>query len=372
MENQKICSKKVKPEEQEYKKRTYQNLIHFIKLGLTDSVKFLFNNNHDNFFDLSLRDSNGYTLLSLAIAVDKEELFDYLIEKGFSVSDEVKNGSNILHVAAYLGRFTFIHKIIEKDSSLLNLRSYSGKTPLYYACENGFYLATFALLKAGANPNIADNYGRTPLHISSSSNKRLISKTLISFGCNTNAENELGLTPIMTVCGLKNWEMLYFLAENNCDINYISTNVITNIINILSLFGEDEIIQKLLTDYNLRFDDNHRYSPIYVACSKNNFSTMSLLFKHGAKVCIHTKELIKEKLTREIPENCEKFRKFLKETNTILQEADEYQELVSFLDEIFVSEGDVTFFENDESFIGLLESNFDVVEESRPRKRIKN
>ena len=166
--------------------------------------------------------------------------------------------------------------------------------------------------------------------------------------------------------------MLYFLAENNCDINYISTNVITNIINILSLLGEDEIIQKLSTDYNLRFDDNHKYSPIYVACSRNNFSTMSLLFKHGAKVCIHTKELIKKKLTKEIPENCERFKKFLKETNTSLEGADEYQELVSFLDEIFVGEGDVTFFDNDESFIELFESNFDVIERSRPTKRRKN
>ena len=92
---------KVKPEEQEYKKRTYHNLIHFIKLGLTDSVKFYLIIIMIIFFDLSLRDNNGYTLLSLAIAVDKEDLFDYLIEKGFSISDEVKNGSNILHVALF-------------------------------------------------------------------------------------------------------------------------------------------------------------------------------------------------------------------------------------------------------------------------------
>ena len=360
MEKRKECSDKVKfsdkvklAEEINYKKRTYQNLISFIKLGLTDSVKFLFDSNPKDFFDHNMRDYKGYTLLSIAVAVDREEIFDYLIEKGFNISDEVTNGSNILHIAAYFGRFTFINKIIQKDITLLNSISHSGKTPLYYACENGFYLSTLALLKAGANPDIADNYGRTPLHVSACLNKKLISNTLISFGCNKNAENELGLTPIMTVCGLKNWEMLYFLAESDCDLNYVSSNIISTIANILTLFGENEIIQKLSSDFNLKLDSDTKYSPIYIACSKNYFSTMNLLYKLGAEVCIYTKNVIKEKLNIETPENCVEFRKFLKKTGTTLTAIDEHQELVSFLDEIFLGEGDVTFLDNDESFIEL-------------------
>ncbi|OHF03615.1 hypothetical protein CORC01_00934 [Colletotrichum orchidophilum] len=141
-------------------------------------------------------------------------LFHHLVSLGADVEVQDNEGQNVLHhmlryptspfsqrIPVITGSLTYV---LENHPSIVNQKDQDGKTPLYLAIERAFYekttTAANALLKAGADPLIADKEGNTVLHVLSRmlwvSPLRPLFTTLLQRGCEVNARNSKGETPL--------------------------------------------------------------------------------------------------------------------------------------------------------------------------------
>ena len=64
---------------------------------------------------------------------------------------------------------------------------------LHVAAEEGHSRATGALIRAGANVNLADGHGRTPLHCAAQQGKAKVVVDLLLNGADKEAENDEGM-----------------------------------------------------------------------------------------------------------------------------------------------------------------------------------
>lgn len=184
--------------------------------------------------DANLRDGRGRTLLHAACSSRRGpdvplsllpwdpwdprtsaeiSMFRHLVSLGAVVGARDDLGQNVLHHMLRLPRDDF-HRLppidkslgysLENHPSIMDQRDKDGRTPLYLAIDRAICekrtTAADALLKAGADPLIADNEGNTILHLLSRmlwvSTMRPLFNKLVELGCDVNARNSKGETPL--------------------------------------------------------------------------------------------------------------------------------------------------------------------------------
>jgi hypothetical protein len=81
----------------------------------------------------------------------------------------------------------------------LNAKDEDGSTPLIYAACFGHIDIVYALLNAGANVDVQDNYGWSALMWATTNNQDMIAKCLLDHGASTNSRSKSGRTVIQYV-----------------------------------------------------------------------------------------------------------------------------------------------------------------------------
>ncbi|KAK3083036.1 hypothetical protein FSP39_012293 [Pinctada imbricata] len=104
-------------------------------------------------------------------------------------------------------------------TDLLNKRDTKGRTQLYVAAKNGDVTEASRLLKAGADPNIADPYGVTALHEAVERSLLDIVELLIRQGSNINAKTILGQTPLMRAVLYDDTDIIKILLKAGANID---------------------------------------------------------------------------------------------------------------------------------------------------------
>jgi ankyrin repeat protein len=106
--------------------------------------------------DLNARDKSGKTAIQLGQGY--ADAVEILLEAGADAPD--------ILIAAFAGRDDLVRSFLEKDKSLISVRSEHGETPLHYAAQRGHLKAAEALVAAGSDVNARDNDRNklTPLH----------------------------------------------------------------------------------------------------------------------------------------------------------------------------------------------------------------
>jgi len=77
--------------------------------------------------------------------------------------DKKRNGSTLLHTAAFEGDLSFARLLLQKGANI-DAQDKEGRTPLSIASYFGFETMVEYLLKKGANPLIRDEEGKTARH----------------------------------------------------------------------------------------------------------------------------------------------------------------------------------------------------------------
>ncbi len=164
----------------------------------------------------------SWTALDLAIVYDRRETALALIEAGTDikrigpvVSEQTtgyRDGFNTLMLAIYLKRNHLAQVLIDAGASLDAVGKKQPITPLGVALTENRSMVT-PLLKAGANPNLAEYAQRlSPLHRTDSIE---MAKLLVEAGADVKAATTDGATPL-------HWaheEMAEFLISKGADVN---------------------------------------------------------------------------------------------------------------------------------------------------------
>jgi ankyrin repeat protein len=120
--------------------------------------------------------------------------------------------------AAKKGEVATVKRLLEDDSSLLNVCDTDGSTPLHCATWKGHHDVVVALLKAGANVNAKnqnEHWGTTPLHAAAHANQASIAQLLIDHGADVNAKDMNGQTPLRHTTFHKAEAVAKLLNKNN-------------------------------------------------------------------------------------------------------------------------------------------------------------
>ena len=92
------------------------------------------------------------------------EQIQTLLDHGLSITDTTFSGQTPLHTAIEFGNDAVSNYLISKDSSLVHITDYRGRTPLHIAAGKGLYNICVSLLQAAAVPVCVDSQNQTPLH----------------------------------------------------------------------------------------------------------------------------------------------------------------------------------------------------------------
>uniref|UniRef100_A0A669BCF1 Transient receptor potential cation channel, subfamily A, member 1b n=1 Tax=Oreochromis niloticus TaxID=8128 RepID=A0A669BCF1_ORENI len=152
-----------------------------------------------------------------------------------------------------------LKKILKKSPEVLSEKDECGAGPLHHAAAGGHitliqFISTVTDAQ-GKHLNSCDEQGNVPLHWAVERNKAESCKALLDLGANPNILNTALLSPL-------------HLAVSHGHSNLV-------------------LLSYSSTDCNLKGDLGN--TPLMLACSLNNCEALSILLKHGAKLCQQNK-----------------------------------------------------------------------------------
>ncbi|XP_055364424.1 transient receptor potential cation channel subfamily A member 1b [Betta splendens] len=180
--------------------------------------------------------------------------YTYVIE-----DDEPGLGSLNVFELTEKGDLTLLENLVRRSPEVLQEKDECGAGPLHHAAAGGYVtLIQFITTLADSQElNSCDEQGNVPLHWAVERNKPESCRALLDLGADPNILNAALLSPL-------------HLAIN---------------------LGHNSLVELLLsysaTDCNLEGDLGN--SPVILACSINNCEALSMLIKHGARLCQQNK-----------------------------------------------------------------------------------
>lgn len=125
--------------------------------------------------DLSLRTSDGFTLLHLAAFFGGTETVRALLAAGMSPDADAVNRFKVrpIHSAAAAGDHASVAALLEAGANP-NVQQEGGYTPLHTAARNGDIALAQLLLDHGAKPSIGDDEGKLPRDLAATDEVRAL------------------------------------------------------------------------------------------------------------------------------------------------------------------------------------------------------
>uniref|UniRef100_A0A671XYY8 Transient receptor potential cation channel, subfamily A, member 1b n=1 Tax=Sparus aurata TaxID=8175 RepID=A0A671XYY8_SPAAU len=180
--------------------------------------------------------------------------YTYVIED----EDPALASINVFELAEK-GDLALLENLVKKSPEVLSERDECGASPLHHAAAGG-YITVIQFITTVKDPqglNCCDEQGNAPLHWAVESNKEESCRTLLDLGADPNLLNTALMSPLHLAVSL----------------------------------GHNNLVELLLsystTDANLQGDLGN--TPVILACSINNFEALSILIKHGARLCKQNK-----------------------------------------------------------------------------------
>jgi ankyrin repeat protein len=148
----------------------------------------------------------GWTPLMAATASNTLEIVNYLLDKGADISLRNSNGSTVLDLACRRGRLKVVTLLLEKGADI-HTKDNDGHTPLMAICsgktldtdgtEEDYLKIARLLIEQGADVNEMENKGETALHKAAFFHFDACIELLVQHGADINIQSHDGSTPMM-------------------------------------------------------------------------------------------------------------------------------------------------------------------------------
>ncbi|KAJ3655451.1 hypothetical protein Zmor_014582 [Zophobas morio] len=197
-----------------------------------------------------------------------------------------KCGFSLLHLSVNYGQGKYVKKLLSIEAYQQNIddKDENGETPLYKACQYGYYNLVVYLVDHGANVNATTSNGSSPLHTACLHLHTNIVRFLLSSKANINAVKNFNITPLHVACWNGHYDVVDLLLQNGANINSAASDGCTPLY-VASRNRHDTVVKLLLqknVDINLAQENG--VTPLFIACQEGHIKNINLLLRADADV----------------------------------------------------------------------------------------
>jgi len=219
--------------------------------------------------------------------MDREDVAEYLIDKGASIDVKTEDGDTLLHKSALAGAGKLAARLAAMGAQI-DANGVDGMTPLHCAVSRGHKDIAEFLLSKGADVNSKDDENGTPLQTAAGEGYKEIVKLLLAKGADINAQDKLGFTPLQIACLRERRDMAEFLIDSGA---YIGARNKWNAtaLHIACSRGFKDIAELLLAKgADISVKDEYGKTPLKVAEDRNHSEIVQLFrkYKIGAQTLV--------------------------------------------------------------------------------------
>lgn len=165
--------------------------------------------------DINILNGNFYTpLMFSGIKVSK-----LLVEKGADINFKSQNGWSALAEAFWRGKNDVAEYLIDKGVNIGDLQTVEDRNMLIAALRAGSINYLEKCLQKGLKPGFESEAKSGLLHFASESNSAILVKRLVELRADVNKTNIYGWTPLHTAAWYGNKSVVELLTQNGMDIN---------------------------------------------------------------------------------------------------------------------------------------------------------
>ena len=144
---------------------------------------------------IGTKDTEGNSLLHLAVQAGHVGTMQLLISRGCDVDSVDGKGLTPLHWAAAMGQTNAVKELLAVEANM-SVVSNEGVTPLQQAALNRHVEVVIAMLENGCPTDVVDSDRSTVLHYAAQGGHAEIVKLLVDKRCDVNAVDANGCTPL--------------------------------------------------------------------------------------------------------------------------------------------------------------------------------
>lgn len=157
--------------------------------------------------------------LICAVARNRQQIAEYLVEKGANINAPDSEGYSAFFCACSMEKLAWM-EWLRQNGADINQQNHLGETPLMQSVYSDHQSVFDYLVKAGAKLDIKENNGYTALLHASGSRNPYYLKTLVDNGCDLNLGSSDGqFTPLMFACRSHDTEMAFYLIDAKADLD---------------------------------------------------------------------------------------------------------------------------------------------------------
>lgn len=165
--------------------------------------------------DLKSKNKDSVTALMLSVQEDQIKALEVLLDYNANVYIQDAAGKTAVIHAAQGGNLGVIERLLQRDSSGINMQAHNGHTALLAAIIGGHQSVVAELLAHKARADIVDADGSTPLirALNGDFNMNILYMLMDAWPDGLNYQDKLGRTPVMHAIINENPEVLYVLLS---------------------------------------------------------------------------------------------------------------------------------------------------------------
>ncbi|XVF56826.1 hypothetical protein PTKIN_Ptkin06aG0151500 [Pterospermum kingtungense] len=192
-------------------------LVQLVMDGSMDEIREVLERSDPAWNPADSIDSNGQTLLHIAIAQSRPDIVQLLLEFEPDVEFPNRSGSTPLEAAAACGEELIVELLLAHKASTERSES-SSWGPIHLAAADGHLEVLRLLLLKGADVNALTKDGNTALHIAVGERSKDCTRLLLANGCKPDVRNTRdGDTPLHIAAGLGDEQMVKLLLHKGAN-----------------------------------------------------------------------------------------------------------------------------------------------------------
>jgi len=216
---------------------------------------------------------------------------EWLLSKGFSLSEMNNNGDTALLLAAYGGHRHLVERLLQLGASLED-KNLCGFTPLLSAANGGQLEMADWLLKHDASLSEADYDGYTSLILAACGGNIELVRFFLDQGASITEKNSNGDTALLLASYCGNRDLVDWLLRNGSSLDEKNDTGMGALISAAN-GGDVDVVELLLQRIaeegpacgdGIESTDEGGYTPLLLAAQRGHLEVVKTLAKYGANL----------------------------------------------------------------------------------------